>query len=716
VRELERELEATKQYLESVIEEQQATTEELKSANEEVQSSNEELQSTNEELLTAKEELQSANEELTTVNEEMSNRNMELTHVNNDLNNLLASVNIPIVMLGNDLRLRRFTPQAEKVLSLIPSDVGRHVGDFRPKIDVQDLEALLMDAIEHLRVSEREVQDRDGRWYTLWVRPYRTSDNRIDGAVMVLVDITERKEASAARYRRLFEAAKDGILLASGEDGAVIDLNPFLLKTFGISRREAVGRRYWELPSVRGSELNENSFRELLESETFFRSTVLRNATGDPLEVEALANVYPEGGRPVIQLNIRDVTERNRLTERARRVAIQTHDTAAAAVAGPLGRGLAHEFNNLLTAIVGYAELLGTEAAAEEGLREEIARFATASERVSALARYLSSFGGKRARMPEVLDLNRVLAGLEQILWTTVTGSIELAISPDPEPVLVRADRGQMEQIIVQLAMNARNTMPNGGRLRIGTSRSEIDEVFSSEHPVVPPGTYICLSVSQTHSRDGGVVRVEEYDPAVASLKDGAGGGSLSAIQDLVRQNQGHMWAVSELGRGTTVRIYLPPAPSSATVEDIGKWAAAPTGTETVLLVEEDTLVRSLLCRVLQRAGYQVIEAGGGDEAQRLTSSWQGPIHVLLTEFSSPRVDGCRLAEKISALRPNIVVLYTSSQPDEIRAGGPDAGMHVIRKPFAAGVLMRRLREVLAGDSEETAPGREGGQANATKT
>ena len=190
---LEHELGSIKVYLQSVIEEHEAATEELKSANEEIQSSNEELQSTNEELLTAKEELQSTNEELTTVNQEMQGRNAELTQINNDLNNLLNSVKIPIVMLGNDLRIRWFTPQAEKVFNLLPTDVGRRISDFKPKINVPELEQLFLDVIDTLTILEREVRDQEGRMYSMWIRPYRTADNRIDGAVMALLEISERK-------------------------------------------------------------------------------------------------------------------------------------------------------------------------------------------------------------------------------------------------------------------------------------------------------------------------------------------------------------------------------------------------------------------------------------------------------------------------------------------------------------------------------------------
>ncbi|HSN99819.1 MAG TPA: PAS domain-containing protein, partial [Candidatus Nanopelagicales bacterium] len=192
---LKQELAITREHMQSIIEEREAVNEELQSANEEILSSNEELQSINEELETAKEELQSTNEELTTLNEELRTRNTELTQLNNDLNNSLSSVNLPIVMLSTDLRIRRFTPMAERVLNLIPTDVGRPIGDIRPKIEVGDLEARISDVIDTMRIFEADVRDRDGRWYSMRIRPYRTADNKIEGAVLTLVDIDESRRA-----------------------------------------------------------------------------------------------------------------------------------------------------------------------------------------------------------------------------------------------------------------------------------------------------------------------------------------------------------------------------------------------------------------------------------------------------------------------------------------------------------------------------------------
>jgi two-component system CheB/CheR fusion protein len=233
---------ATKESMQSIIEEQEATNEELKSANEEIQSSNEELQSTNEELETAKEELQSTNEELTTLNEELQNRNVELSQANNDLLNLLASVSIPILMVGGDLTIRRFTPLAERLFNLIPSDVGRRLTDMNRSEILPDLDKAIRQVIDDLSVIEREVQDRDGHWYLLRVRPYRTPENKIDGAVIVLIDVDELRQALELAMGMVHQP-----VLLLGLDLKVRSANPAFLQTFGAASEETVGRLIYEL-------------------------------------------------------------------------------------------------------------------------------------------------------------------------------------------------------------------------------------------------------------------------------------------------------------------------------------------------------------------------------------------------------------------------------------------------------------------------------------
>ena len=445
---LEEELLAAREYTQSLVEQQEAANEELQSSSEELQSSNEELQSINEELETAKEELESSNEELATLNDELQNRNLELTKLNDDLNNLHISTNIPILFLGRDLRIRRFTPQAERALNLVATDVGRPISNIKLKLNIPDLESLIVEVIETITVNEREVRDDEGRWYLMRMRPYKTADNKIDGAVIALVDIdalkrfevelleardyaeaiirtardpllvlnaelrvitgnpafyrdfkvesadweggliyevgnrqwdipelrelledivpnnsffndfvvthdfehlgrrtmllnarrlddlsgqpsrillgiqdvTDRLEFQAAvqrsetRYRRLFEASKDGVLIVDPESRKILDANPFMSELLNYTREELLGRELFEIGLLRDEEMNREAFRELLH-QGFIRYEDLPLVTreGRRRDVEFVSNLYSEAGEAIIQCNIRDITQRKRI-------------------------------------------------------------------------------------------------------------------------------------------------------------------------------------------------------------------------------------------------------------------------------------------------------------------------------------------------------------------------------------------------------------------
>jgi len=300
VAQLKKELAAIKEYLQSALEEQEATNEELRSANEEIQSSNEELQSTNEELETAKEELQSTNEELTTVNEELENRNLELSQVNNDLTNLLNSVHIPIVMLGSDLHIRRFTPMAEKLLNVIPTDVGRKISDIKPNVNIPDLEQLILGVIDTLSIKEREVRDQSGHWYSIRIRPYKTSDHKIEGVVLTLVDIDAQKrheeviQISNVFNNAIVETVREPLMVLDN-DLRVKRANQAFYKTFQASPEETVNRRIYELGN---RQWNIPKLRELLEE------ILPKNTQFLDFEVE---HDFPTIGRRKMLLNARQI-------------------------------------------------------------------------------------------------------------------------------------------------------------------------------------------------------------------------------------------------------------------------------------------------------------------------------------------------------------------------------------------------------------------------
>ena len=301
--ELEERLVATREHLQSIIEEREATNEELQAANEEILSSNEELQSVNEELQTTKEEMESTNEELQTVNEELGNRNQELDKLTNDLMNLLASVHIPIVMVGNDLRIRRFTPTAEKLLNLIPTDIGRPIGDIKPNVDIPDLEPLLLDTIENVCIHERDVRDRSGHWYVTRIRPYRTRDNRIEGAVIGLVDVDdikrslEESQAARAYADAIVETVREPLVVFDGEL-RVQRANAAFYQTFKTSAEATEGR---PLQEAAGGALDVPELRRLVEEEL---------ARVPRVEGVEITHGFPTIGTRTLLLNARRIARR----------------------------------------------------------------------------------------------------------------------------------------------------------------------------------------------------------------------------------------------------------------------------------------------------------------------------------------------------------------------------------------------------------------------
>ncbi|WP_162183009.1 PAS domain-containing protein [Neosynechococcus sphagnicola] len=314
---LQQELTTTRQYLQAIIEEQEATNQDLKVANEEILSSNEELQSTNEELQTAKEEIQATNEELNTINEELHNRNLELHLVNNDLQNLLTGVNIPVLILGSDLRIRRFTPMAEKLFNLISTDVGRPFKDIRANIDLPNLEALIAEMIDTLSIQEQELQDESGHWYLLRIRPYKTTENRIEGAVIVLVDIDDSKQslrllAAARDYAEaIVETVRHPLIVLDG-DFRIQTTNQAFYKLFKLLPQEVenqllfeLGEGEWEIPQLR------SLLEDILPHNTHFEDFEVHHGFEQIGTKTLLLNACQVvNAGDLILLAIEDVTER----------------------------------------------------------------------------------------------------------------------------------------------------------------------------------------------------------------------------------------------------------------------------------------------------------------------------------------------------------------------------------------------------------------------
>jgi two-component system cell cycle sensor histidine kinase/response regulator CckA len=387
-----------------------------------------------------------------------------------------------------------------------------------------------------------------------------------------------------------------------------------------------------------------------------------------------------------------DVTARRELQEQFR----QAQKMEAV---GRLAGGIAHDFNNLLMVIRGYAELLedGFRPAEAHRSAEQILK---AADRAASLTHQLLAFSRKQVWNPVPLDLNGILEDIEPMLRRLIGEDIELAVRPGEGLGYVKADHSQIEQVILNLAVNARDAMPQGGCLTVETSAVELDDAYARHHAEVTPGPHVLLVVSDTGSGMNAETLAHIFEPFFTTKRDGTGLG-LATVYGIVKQNGGHVWVYSEPGRGTTFKIYLPVAAGSAPAGvPAGPSAAAtglPRGSETILLVEDELAVRDLARKFLEETGYHVLEAAGGAEALELARSYCGEIHLLMTDVVMPGISGRELAQQLLDIRPGMKVLYMSGYTDDtvIERGILDRGVVLLQKPFTRRGLARKVRELL---------------------
>jgi PAS domain S-box-containing protein len=388
----------------------------------------------------------------------------------------------------------------------------------------------------------------------------------------------------------------------------------------------------------------------------------------------------------------RDVTELKRLEEQLR----QSQKMEAI---GRLAGGVAHDFNNLLTVINGYSELVFSSLGADDPNHELVAEVQKAGERAANLTRQLLAFSRRQVLQPEVLSLNTLLEDLLKLLKRLIGEDVELSLVPGAGLGLAKVDRGQFEQAVINLAVNARDAMPLGGRLTIETQNAEVDEATAQTHADVRPGRYVLMTVRDTGHGMDEATRARVFEPFFTTKEVGKGTGlGLAMVYGFVKQSGGHVEVESEVGRGTTFKVYLPRAEATGPLaKSSPNVLEAPRGSETVLLVEDEDSVRTLSRLVLQSSGYTVLEARDGQEGAVVAQQHPGPIHVLVTDLVMPRMSGRQLADVVSQARPGVRVLFLSGYTDEAMAqrGAIEAGLAFLQKPFSPISLVRKVREVL---------------------
>jgi len=394
-----------------------------------------------------------------------------------------------------------------------------------------------------------------------------------------------------------------------------------------------------------------------------------------------------------------DITDRKHLAD-------QLRVSQKMQAVGELAGGVAHDFNNLLMIVKGHAEMLLERIADSSSARHNLEQIQGATERAATLTRQLLAFSRKQVLQPKVLDLNDVVAGMIKMFARVIGENIDLAFLPGSKLAPVKADPGQMEQVLLNLVVNARDAMPDGGRLTIETCNVELDRVSASQHPVMEAGSYVMLIVTDTGCGMDAGTQARIFEPFFTTKGQGKGTGlGLATVYGVVKQSGGFIWVYSEVDHGTTFKIYLPQvtadlerAISEKTSRGIDR------GTETVLFVEDEESVRELVRDYLRKSGYRVLDAADGIQALAVAGAYTGPIHILVTDVVMPRLSGRELVTRITAARPELKILYISGYTDDsiFRHGVLEGGVAFLQKPFNLKDLTQKIRQVLDGESAAT--------------
>lgn len=580
--------------------------------------------------------------------------------------------------------------------------LGTRFLDRVPEQHRQELAEHVRSQADNPRMATREIEACNAmgewRWQSWHDCPLFDEQGRLLEFQSVARDITEEKLAlerlreSQARYRHFFENDLTGDFVVTVE-GRLVDCNPAFLRIFGFaSRQQALERNFFELISPH---CVPDALVERLQRQKKLEYCDLEGCSCSGTPVQLIANLvgeFDDAGRlTAVQGFLLDNTDLKNLQNQF------LHAQKMEAM-GRLAGGIAHDFNNLLTIISGYSQHL-LENFADDMLRGCLEQIVKAGDQAASLTSQMLAFSRRQVMRTGEMDLNAVTADMEKMLRRILNVDVELVVLRDPRLGLVNADRGQIEQVILNLAVNARDAMSDGGKLTIETINVELDEIYSSWHTGLAPGHYVMMSVTDTGCGMDTETMNQIFEPFFTTKETGKGTGlGLSTVYGIVQQSGGHIHVYSEPGMGTTFKIYLPridnPTGSAAGRE--GR-SLLVEGTETILLVEDNESVRDLAHMVLHSNGYRVLEARDPKEALQVFDAHDGFIHLLLTDVVMPGGSGPELAEHLRNRQPDIKVLFVSGYPQDSHAilGAESCNQAFLPKPFTPVSLGLKVRELL---------------------
>ncbi|MGH7295582.1 MAG: PAS domain S-box protein, partial [Polyangiaceae bacterium] len=557
-------------------------------------------------------------------------------------------------------------------------------------------------AVEH-RETVRVRRDGAPVDVSLTISPIRDSRGEITGVSAISRDLSTRKRAeralraSQARFTRLAESGIVGIAFAD-VDGALHDTNDAWLHMFGYSREDLATKKLSWTAMVPP---------EHRDASSRAREELRRRGVASPWEQELCAK---DGRRVPVLIGVAmleypdciavlvDLSERKRAERALRQTEDQLRQAQKMEAVGRLAGGVAHDFNNVLSVILSYGDMLMGDMAPADPRREDLAEIVKAGQRAADLTRQLLMFSRRHVLAVRPLDLNEVVAGMDKMLRRILGEDVDLVTLPGDALGIVKADPGSIEQMIMNLAVNARDAMPTGGTLTIETGNVELDEAFAWAHVGVKAGPHVALVVSDTGTGMDRATQAHIFEPFFTTKGPGKGTGlGLSTVFGIVEQAGGSIWVYSEPGTGTSFKIYLPRAEGQSKVTGAPVAAAPPRGSETVLLVEDEPGVRAVALGILRRQGYEVLVARGPGDALHIAEAHPGEIHLLLTDVVMPEMGGPELARRVTEKRPDTRVLCMSGYTDDsiVRHGVLEYRVAYLQKPFSPATLGRKVREVL---------------------
>jgi PAS domain S-box-containing protein len=518
-------------------------------------------------------------------------------------------------------------------------------------------------------------------------------------------EVAERKSAEEAlrdsekRYRLLFESNPFPMWVYDLETLSFLAVNEAAVRRYDYSSEEFLTMTIKDIRPV--EDIPALLDRVADTSGGLNNLGVWRHRVKDGSIIDVEITSYPLSfvGRSAKLVLANDITERRRAEEALHLSEAQLRQALKMEAVGKLAGGVAHDFNNLLTAINGYSEMCLRRLKPEDTLYRHVEEIKKAGDRAAGLTRQLLAFSRKQILQPEVIDLNHIVVELSKMLQRLIGEDVDLHMGLAADLGKIKADPSQLEQVLLNLSVNARDAMPKGGKLTIETSNVHLNDEFADRHFSVPPGDYVMLAVSDTGCGMDALTQARIFEPFFTTKEVGKGTGlGLSTVYGIVKQSGGSVWVYSEVGQGTTFKVYFPCV--AGKVEKLKADRRAPellAGDETVLLVEDETMVREMATEILEECGYAVLQAKDGAEALLLAHQHKAQIHLMLTDVVMPRMSGRELAEELTPLRPNIKILYMSGYTDDaiVHHGVLEEGTAFIGKPFSMEALARKVRETL---------------------